>query len=400
MLPMSIVYNIGGNHIRRGTKFHSRKEEVISEDPDCVLESGTTKFRAPNSTTMQYRARRKHDKVVENEKRSGEAEEMGDVMNPLQNSTSDFKREMVPNELNSMKDSNNPKQQSKVRIMLPMSIVCNICGNHIRRGTKFHSRKEEVVGEVDALGDPEIQVLLQMHQVLCRAHNQNLSMQDPDYVVESGATRNFETLTPPCNVEPGRKHDKVVENEKRSGEAKEMGDVMNPLENSTFDSKREMAPNELNSIKMLAYPPPSFEPLELHVIRTTKKQQSKVRIMLPMSIVCNTCGNHIWLGTKFHSGKEEVVGKLQTCLGIPKFKFYFKCTKCYAVITIKTYMQDPDCIVESWVTRNFEPLTPRHNVEPWRKQDEVVENEKRSGEAEEMGDIMNPLQNSTSDSKK
>ncbi|KAI6703320.1 hypothetical protein NL676_012456 [Syzygium grande] len=127
--------------------------------------------------------------------------------------------------------------------------------------------------------------------------------------------------------------------------------------------------------KVLAYPPPSFEPSELPRIRTTKKQQSKVWIMLPMSIVCNTCGNHIHQGTKFHSRKEEVVGEKR--LGISRFRFYFKCTKCFAVLMIKTYPEDPDYIVESRATRNFEPLTPPRNVEPWWKQGEVVENEKK-----------------------
>ncbi|KAI6703261.1 hypothetical protein NL676_012397 [Syzygium grande] len=150
--------------------------------------------------------------------------------------------------------------------------------------------------------------------------------------------------------------------------------------------------------KVLAYPPLSFEPSELPTLRRTKKQQSKVRIMLPMSIVCNTCGNHIRQGAKLRSRKEEVVG--ETRLGIQRFRFYFKCTECSAVLTIKTYPQDPNCVVEPGATRIFKPLTPPRNVEPWRKQDQVVENEKRSSEAEEMGDVMNPLQNSTSDSKR
>ncbi|KAI6703322.1 hypothetical protein NL676_012458 [Syzygium grande] len=66
--------------------------------------------------------------------------------------------------------------------------------------------------------------------------------------------------------------------------------------------------------KVLAYPPLSFKPSELPRIRTTKKQQSKVRIMLPMSIVYNIDGNHIRQGTKFHSRKEEVISEDPDCV--------------------------------------------------------------------------------------
>ncbi|GMP83867.1 hypothetical protein CsSME_00037639 [Camellia sinensis var. sinensis] len=55
--------------------------------------------------------------------------------------------------------------------------------------------------------------------------------QNSDYVVESGASRNFE---------PWRAKDEEADKEKQKRETEEMGDAMKSLENRTLDSKREM----------------------------------------------------------------------------------------------------------------------------------------------------------------
>ncbi|XP_059452293.1 uncharacterized protein LOC132182940 isoform X2 [Corylus avellana] len=137
------------------------------------------------------------------------------------------------------------------------------------------------------------------------------------------------------------------------------------------------------------YYPPDFDPSKLPRVRRPKNQQIKVRMMLPMSIRCNTCGNYIYKGTKFNSRKEDVVG--EAYLGIPLFRFYFKCTRCSAELTMKTDPQNSDYIVESGATRNFEP---------WREEDELTESEKHKRDAEEMGDAMKSLENRTLDSKR
>ncbi|KAK4852093.1 hypothetical protein QYF36_021062 [Acer negundo] len=137
------------------------------------------------------------------------------------------------------------------------------------------------------------------------------------------------------------------------------------------------------------YYPPDFDPSKLPRIRRPKNQQIKVRMMLPMSIRCNTCGNYIYKGTKFNSRKEDVLG--ETYLGIQIFRFYFKCTKCSAELTMKTDPQNSDYIVESGATRNFEP---------WRAEDEVGDDEKKRRDAEELGDAMKALENRTMDSKR
>ncbi|KAG7977297.1 hypothetical protein I3843_05G024800 [Carya illinoinensis] len=137
------------------------------------------------------------------------------------------------------------------------------------------------------------------------------------------------------------------------------------------------------------YYPPDFDPSKLPRVRRPKNQQMKVRMMLPMSIRCNTCGNYIYKGTKFNSCKEDVIG--ETYLGIQIFRFYFKCTKCSAELAMKTDPKNSDYVVESGATRNFEP---------WREEDEVTEMERQKRDAEEMGDAMKSLENRTLDSKR
>uniref|UniRef100_A0A5B7BWB1 Splicing factor YJU2 n=1 Tax=Davidia involucrata TaxID=16924 RepID=A0A5B7BWB1_DAVIN len=137
------------------------------------------------------------------------------------------------------------------------------------------------------------------------------------------------------------------------------------------------------------YYPPDFDPAKIPRRRQPKNQQIKVRMMLPMSIRCNTCGNYIYKGTKFNSRKEDVIG--ETYLGIQIFRFYFKCTRCSAELTMKTDPQNSDYVVESGAARNFEP---------WRAEDEVADKEKQKRDAEEMGDAMKSLENRTLDSKR
>ncbi|PIA35949.1 hypothetical protein AQUCO_03400086v1 [Aquilegia coerulea] len=137
------------------------------------------------------------------------------------------------------------------------------------------------------------------------------------------------------------------------------------------------------------YYPPDFDPAKLPRRRQPKNQQIKVRMMLPMSIRCNTCGNYIYKGTKFNSRKEDVIG--ETYLGIQIFRFYFKCTKCSAELTMKTDPQNSDYVVESGASRNYEP---------WRAEDEEADKEKRKRDSEEMGDAMKSLENRTLDSKR
>ncbi|ESR40863.1 hypothetical protein CICLE_v10027287mg, partial [Citrus x clementina] len=67
--------------------------------------------------------------------------------------------------------------------------------------------------------------------------------------------------------------------------------------------------------------------------------------MISMSIWCSTCGSFIYKWTKFNFRQEDVIG--EKYLGIQIFRFYFKCTRCSAELTIKTDPQNSDYVVES-----------------------------------------------------
>ncbi|KAH9615790.1 hypothetical protein KSS87_019887 [Heliosperma pusillum] len=137
------------------------------------------------------------------------------------------------------------------------------------------------------------------------------------------------------------------------------------------------------------YYPPDFDPSKIPRRKQPKNKQMTVRMMLPMSIRCNTCGNYIYKGTKFNSRKEDAAG--ENYLGIQIVRFYFKCTKCSAEITMKTDPRNSDYTVEAGASRNFEP---------WRNKDEELDKEKKKRDAEEMGDAMKSLENRTLDSKR
>lgn len=136
------------------------------------------------------------------------------------------------------------------------------------------------------------------------------------------------------------------------------------------------------------YYPPDFDPAKIPRRKQPKNLQIKVRMMLPMSIRCNTCGNYIYKGTKFNSRKEDVEG--ETYLGIQIFRFYFKCSRCSAELTMMTDPQNSDYIMEAGASRNYEP---------WRATDEATDEAVKKRETEELGDAMKALENRTLDSK-
>jgi hypothetical protein len=137
------------------------------------------------------------------------------------------------------------------------------------------------------------------------------------------------------------------------------------------------------------YFPPDFDPKLMPKGNKPKNGQIEVRMMLPFSIQCNTCGEYMYRGKKFNSKKEDVLD--EDYHGIKIFRFYIRCVTCSSEITFKTDPEHGDYKAEHGCMRNFEP---------WRENDAEADKIQKEREEEEKGDSMKALENRTLDSKR
>lgn len=114
-----------------------------------------------------------------------------------------------------------------------------------------------------------------------------------------------------------------------------------------------------------------------------------VTMMMPMSVMCHTCGEFIYKGTKFVMRKEDVVG--QNYLGIQIFRFAWRCPKCSSELSFITDPKNHDYIAEKGCKRTYEP---------WKAREQEAAKEVEEREAEEAGNAMKALENRTLDSKR
>ncbi len=117
-----------------------------------------------------------------------------------------------------------------IRLMAPCNMRCTTCGEYIYKGRKFNARKEDV-DDMNHLG-----LRIYRFYIRCTACVSEIAFRtDPantDYVLEAGATRNFEALS---------KAEKQEEERQRAHEQELKDNPMKLLEERTEASKNEMA---------------------------------------------------------------------------------------------------------------------------------------------------------------
>ena len=134
--------------------------------------------------------------------------------------------------------------------------------------------------------------------------------------------------------------------------------------------------------------PPDFDPAKLQKPKNPAERQDKVRMMLPFTVRCSTCGTFLHIGTKFNMRKETIQD--EDYLGIPILRFFFKCSRCATEITMKTDPRNSDYVCESGASRNYDE---------WRDLD-AAEEALKAVKKDEDEDPMKFLESKTYDSRR
>ena len=138
------------------------------------------------------------------------------------------------------------------------------------------------------------------------------------------------------------------------------------------------------------YYPSDFDPDKLRTIEKKKTQKiCNVRMMLPMTMKCYTCGTYTYIGTKCNMKVEPVQD--EDYLGITLYRFYYRCSNCFSQITFKTDPKNNDYTAEIGASRNHEP---------WKDIMLAEEEYKNNKKMEMRDDAMKNLEYRTYDSKR
>jgi hypothetical protein len=109
---------------------------------------------------------------------------------------------------------------------------------------------------------------------------------------------------------------------------------------------------------MNQYYPSDFDPSKMLPIKAIRPKRSaglkqmSIRMMLPFTMRCDSCGQFLFIATKFNSRCEKIPGK--TALGLNAYRFYGSCKHCKGEFTFRTDPEKSDYILESGGTRSYE----------------------------------------------
>jgi hypothetical protein len=147
------------------------------------------------------------------------------------------------------------------------------------------------------------------------------------------------------------------------------------------------------------YIPADFDPSLVPKHKNTKagKKEAKklgrtdIRLMIPFSCQCSTCGTFMYRGKKFNASKEDVVGAKAKYLNTQRYRFYIKCIVCSRQITFLTDPENGDYEMEDGAVRNYEM---------WKDKNSMEEGAKGEREDEDKLDSMKALENRVEDSRR
>lgn len=148
------------------------------------------------------------------------------------------------------------------------------------------------------------------------------------------------------------------------------------------------------------YYPPDFDPDKLRdnkkLIRRQRAKYQEIRMMMPWTAVCLTCGEFIPRGKKVNSRMERF---RSDHFGVYAFRFFIRCLVCREHFTFVTDPKNADYVPERNCKRTFDLWIEERDREAAKgRLEPVLEGE--DGEEEEEEDQMAALEARTRESKR
>lgn len=139
------------------------------------------------------------------------------------------------------------------------------------------------------------------------------------------------------------------------------------------------------------YYPPDYDPSKLLPLKHLKNRGENrekllnIRMMFPFTMICDSCGEYNYTGTKFTAKTETI--KNESYLGLKVYRFYGRCKHCWSEFTFKTDPKNSDYTMESGGKRTYEA---------WKDAD-MAESELKKEKENEAKDQMKALEQKSID---